>query len=119
MPCSATINLSDNGAICKAPCKCNYTLLMMINILLSGKQPEEEENIRGREKKKPQVFFSSSFWWHWLGAILFRFLAQCADTVTQTGVTSELGRKCVDLSRKSVWQRAGRKQDSVVVVEAI
>lgn len=57
MPCSATINLSDNGAICKAPRKCNYTLLMMINILLNGKQPEEEENIRGREKKKPQVFF--------------------------------------------------------------
>lgn len=51
--------------------------------------------------------------------MLLQFLAQHADTVTQTGVMSDLGRKCVDLSRVSVWDRAGRKQDSVVNVEAI
>lgn len=50
--------------------------------MLSGKQPEEEEDGRGCGETMPQVFFcfSGFFWWRWLAVIAFRFLAELAST---------------------------------------
>lgn len=50
--------------------------------MLSGKQPEEEENGRGCGETMPQVFFcfSGFFGGVWLAVIAFRFLAERAST---------------------------------------